>query len=297
MILVTTPTGNTGRLIVKHLIEMDYPVRVLVRNSEKIPNEIREHIEIVQGSLLDLDTLTQALEGCETAYYCIPQSTNPTHLLQYYDDFAQIALRAIKRAGCKRIVYLGGAGKESGIKTAGAASALFHAEDVLNASGAAVRTLRCPVFFDNLIWQIPPILYTHSWGLPISGEYKLPQVAVKDIASAAIHWLIDASWQDVRGVGVLGPEDISHDQIAEAVSEVIGKTVRFRQTTRAEHISMLTKEGLSSVLAEGVADMFAAIAGGLFTAEPRTPETTTSTTIQQWLQEDFIPALHSAHEH
>ncbi len=292
MILVTTPTGNTGKLIVKQLVEMGYPVRILARDPEKIPNEIRAHIEILQGSLLDLDILTRALEGCETAYYCIPQSTNPSNLLQYYDDFAQIASQAIKHAGSKRIVYLGGAGKESGIKTAGAASALFHAEDVLVASGAAVLTLRCPVFFDNLIWQIPPILYTHSWGLPIPGDYKLAQVAAKDIASAAVHWLSDASWHNVRGVGVLGPEDISHDQIAEAVAEAIGKTVRFRQTTRAEHVSILTKEGLSSAIAEGVA----AIAEGLFTTEPRTPETTTPTTIQQWLREDFLPVLQSSHE-
>jgi uncharacterized protein YbjT (DUF2867 family) len=296
MLLITTPTGNTGHSILRQIVQMGQPVRVLVRDPQKIPHEIRTQIEIVQGSLLDLHTLIHAMEGCETVYYCIPQSTTPTDLIQYYDDFAQTALQAIRRAGIKRVVYLGGAGKASGMKTAGAASALFHAEDVLTTSGVALRVLRCPVFFDNLVWQIPPILYTRSWGLPIAGGYKLPQVAVKDIAHVAVRWLTDTSWHDVRGVGVLGPEDISHDQIAEAVSEAMNKTVHFRQTTRDEYRNILVREGLSPVLADGVAAMFAAITEGLFAYEPRTTGTSIPTTIQQWLQEDFMPIIQNVNK-
>jgi len=139
MILVTTPTGNSGSLILRQLVEGGHTVRVLARDPNKIPEELRAQIEIVQGSLLDVDALTRALQGCDTAYYCIPQSTTPDDVIRYYEEFATIAVQAIQVAGTQRIVYLSGAGTDSPLReNAGTATGLFHAEDILGKSGAAL---------------------------------------------------------------------------------------------------------------------------------------------------------------
>src|SRR5215831_2646557 len=52
-ILVTTPTGKVGRRIVRELLAPDFSVRVVVRDPERLPKEIREQVEIICGPIDD----------------------------------------------------------------------------------------------------------------------------------------------------------------------------------------------------------------------------------------------------
>ena len=74
MILITTPTGRTGAEILEQMVDRGEKIRVLARHPEKIPAEIAAKVEIAQGSLLKSNELKKALDGCETVYYCIPES-------------------------------------------------------------------------------------------------------------------------------------------------------------------------------------------------------------------------------
>lgn len=289
MILITTPTRRTGAEILEQMVNRGEKIRVLARHPEKIPREIAGKIEIAQGSLLDSDELRNALDGCEAVYYCIPESH--THEgIPYYENFARIAAAAIKESGVKRIVYLSGGGKGTKL-SAGIALGLHRAEDILAETGAAMRALRCPVFFESLLYQIEPITKMGMFFLPLLGEYKSPQVAARDISAAAAKWLSDKSWSDVRGVAVHGAEDISFNQIAEALSGLLDKPVRFQQISRERYIETLLSIGSSEAFASALTDMFEAIPNGLYEMEKRTPETTTPTTVQMWLRDVFAPRL------
>ena len=50
MIVVTTPTGNIGSLVVKDLLSAGEAVRVIVRDQAKLSTEIRGRVEVVEGS-------------------------------------------------------------------------------------------------------------------------------------------------------------------------------------------------------------------------------------------------------
>ncbi len=73
--LVVGATGATGRLLVKHLLDRDIGVRVIVRSPDSLPEEIRNHhnISIIQASILDLDTdaLIQHVDGCDAVASCL----------------------------------------------------------------------------------------------------------------------------------------------------------------------------------------------------------------------------------
>ena len=49
---------------------------------------------------------------------------------------------------------------------------------------------------------------------PIAGDRKLPAVATRDIAAVAAGLLSDPSWRGQSHVAVLGPEDLSFDDMA-----------------------------------------------------------------------------------
>lgn len=74
-ILVVGATGATGRLLVKQLLDRGMSVKVIVRSSDKLPQEIRNHINlsIIHASLLDLDddTLARYVNGCNAIASCL----------------------------------------------------------------------------------------------------------------------------------------------------------------------------------------------------------------------------------
>ncbi|WP_027387786.1 NmrA family NAD(P)-binding protein [Chryseobacterium gregarium] len=291
MILVTTPTGNTGAMILRQLVEQGEQVRIFVRDPEKISAGMLEKVEVATGSLLNESEFTEALQECDTLYFCVPQSNTQEDVNAYYESFANVASNAIKNAGTERVVYLSSSGKESNLQ-AGLITALHKSEDIINRSGASVRALRCPVFYETLLYQIGSLKKTGMFSLPIDGNYKSPQIAVKDIASKAAEFLIDKTWTGVEGFAVQGPEDISYNEIALQMSELTGKPIRFQQVSKKDYIkTLLGEHHTSEAFANSLTEMLTAIGNGLYDTETRTETTATPTTIKEWMIENLVSKI------
>jgi hypothetical protein len=88
-----------------------------------------------------------------------------------------------------------------------------------------------PSFMDNLLRQAGSIKNRGVFGTPISGDRKLPSCATRDIAAVAARLLLDHSWSGAGHVAVLGPEDLSFTDMAQIMSEALGKPVRYQADT------------------------------------------------------------------
>ena len=128
---------------------------------------------------------------------------------------------------------------------------------------------------------------------PIAGDRKLPTVATRDIAAAASRLLLDASWSGAGEVPLLGPEDLSYNDVAEIMSQVLGKDVRFQQITFEAYKDRFVRLGMSDAMAQGYADMAWAKNEGLDNDVQRTPENSTPTSFRQWCEEVLKPAVAS----
>lgn len=297
MILVTTPTGNTGSLVLQQLVEAGQQTRVLVRNAAKLPTALRTDIEVVEGSMLDPDAFMRAAEDCDSMFFCIPQADDADDVDAHYKQFANAAVQAAKQGGVRRIVYLSGAGKDSPLaEKAGTITGLFHAEDVLTISGISLRVLRCPVFYESTLWQTQAIANAGTMFGLLPADYRHGQVAVRDIARAALSQLMDPTWNDVQSVGVFGPTDISMNEVAESISAAVDSPVRYQQIPRAAYVNNLRNFGVSDALATAVADMFEAIAAGVFDSEPRLADEN-ALSFQQWVDEVFVHTFANAQQY
>ena len=115
-ILVTGATGYVGGRLVERLLSAGYRVRALARSMDKLKGRSWSEepgIKLIQADLLEAETLPNALEGCDTAYYLV-HSMDPQQ-----KDFAQADrlaagnfIKAASEAGLKRIIYLGGVGRD-----------------------------------------------------------------------------------------------------------------------------------------------------------------------------------------
>src|SRR5258708_32225401 len=90
---------------------------------------------------------------------------------------------------------------------------------------------------------------------PIAGDRQLPAVATRDIAAAASRLLLDASWSGAGEVPLLGPEDLSFNDMAETMSQVLGDEARFQQITFEAYKDKFARLGVSDAMARGYADM------------------------------------------
>jgi uncharacterized protein YbjT (DUF2867 family) len=96
---------------------------------------VGSNTELIQGDLLEPVTLESAMADVHTAYYLV-------HSMGYSVDFREADLRAAqnfgaaaKKAGVKRIVYLGGLGKESDPNLSPHLRSRHEVGEILRASG------------------------------------------------------------------------------------------------------------------------------------------------------------------
>ena len=70
MILVTGGTGFIGRALIRHLVELGYPVRTLIRPSQTSPNlPLGIAVDVAVSSLTDERGLRAAMVGIDTVFH------------------------------------------------------------------------------------------------------------------------------------------------------------------------------------------------------------------------------------
>jgi uncharacterized protein YbjT (DUF2867 family) len=292
MIVITAPAGLIGHQVLGHVLGSDQPVRVIVRDPSGLPAEVRERVEVVQGSHGDFDVVDRAFAGADAVFWLVPPDPHAVSAEAAYVDFTRPACDAFKRHAVQRVVGISALGRGTpAAGHAGLVTASLAMDDLIASSGVSYRALTMPSFMDNLLRQVPAIKNQGMFFLPISGDRKLPSCATRDIAGVAARLLLDDSWNGPGHVAVLGPEDLSFNDMARIMSEVLGQPVRYQQIPAQALEDRLTGAGMSDAMAQATADMMTAKDQGLDNAEPRTPESTTPTSFRQWCEEVLKPAV------
>ena len=292
MIVVTTPTGQIGHQVLEDLLRRTDSVRAIVRDPARLPPQMRERIELVKGSHGDADVVNEAFAGAESVFWVVPPDPRAKSADAAYVDFSRPACAAFKTHGIKRVVGISALGRGAPAAAhAGLVTASLKMDDLIASSGVHYRAVTSPSFMDNLVRQVESIKSQGIFALPIAGDLKQPSAATRDIAATAAGLLLDQSWSGVGSVPVLGPEDLSYNDMATIMAEVLGKPVRFQEIPGDAFKARLLQRGMSEAMAQANLDLWVAYGQGLDTAEPRTPQSTTPTSFRQWSEEVLKPRV------
>lgn len=82
----------------------------MARRPDELRARVAPRVEVVEGDVLDAESLRSALEGVDTAYYLIHAMASPRDFEREEHTGAENFASAARAAGVRRIVYLGGLG-------------------------------------------------------------------------------------------------------------------------------------------------------------------------------------------
>lgn len=292
MIVVTAPTGAIGSRLTRSLLERGESVRVVVRDAARLDPEVRERVEVVEGSHAHREVVDRAFAGADAVFWLVPPDPRAPSVEVAYVDFSRPACDALVEHGVGRVVGVSALGRGTPQAAhAGYVTGSLAMDDLIAGTGVPYRALTMPSFMDNLLRSVPMIRDQGLFTSPIAGDRTLPSCATRDIAAVASALLCDGTWTGFEEVPVLGPEDLSFDDMARIMTEVLGRPIRFQQVAPESLHERLTSMGMSDAMARGMVDMAVAKDRGLDNAVARTPERSTGTSFRQWCAEVLAPAV------
>lgn len=214
MILVTGATGKVGQEVVRQLAEAGVPARALVRDPTRASPLRIPGIEIVVGDLSRPETLPAVFAGVEKLFLLTRAAPDQVELQSN-------ALEAARRAGARHIVKVSVAGGPD----AGTQIGRWHwaTEKQIEASGLGFTFLRPTLYMQQMLAYAPSIAATGSFSAPM-GAGEIAVVDTRDVASVAVTVLTEDG-HDRRIYDLTGPEALSYDRMADAISDAIGKKV------------------------------------------------------------------------
>jgi uncharacterized protein YbjT (DUF2867 family) len=217
-VLITGSTGTVGGAVLDRLRTADVRLRTLSRDEAKAHSLRDRGVEVVVADFLKPETLAPALEGVGVVFLLTPISQD--QVVQ-----AGNVIQAAKRSGHHpRIVRLS---VHQACREAPTRVSRQHAEieGAVKASGLPYTLLRPQSFMQNTLMAAPTVAAEGK----IYGSFKagrLGMIDARDIGEVAAKVVTDEG-HDGKVYTLTGPSAISFDDVAEALTEVLGKDVRY----------------------------------------------------------------------
>ncbi len=147
-ILLTGGTGYVGGRLIPLLEERNYHLRCMGRKPENLTSRVQSSTEIVKGDVLDPASLTDAMQGIDTAFYLVHSMGTGQDFEQEDRQAASNFAQAAKAANVKRIIYLGGLG-DSDQDLSPHLRSRHEVGEILKESGAQIIEFRASIIIGS----------------------------------------------------------------------------------------------------------------------------------------------------
>jgi uncharacterized protein YbjT (DUF2867 family) len=228
-ILVTGATGYVGGRLIPALLDAGYRVRAMGRSLEKVgcrPWAGHSRVELVQGDVLDLESLKQATSSCRAAYYLVHSMIAQKEKFVEADRrAAQNMAAAATAAGLERIIYLGGLAEVSQGSLSKHLKSRIEVADILQAGPVPTTDLRTPMIlgsgsasFEILRYLVErlPAMITPRWVQSMNQP-----IAIRNVITYLIGCLEhDETIGQTYDIG--GPDILSYRDLLDIYAEEAG---------------------------------------------------------------------------
>jgi uncharacterized protein YbjT (DUF2867 family) len=244
-ILVFGATGTVGRQIVDSIPDNeDYTV---LAASRAIPDDLWTDRDNVKKCPIDLsqpESIKTLFEGVERVFLMTPLSSAQV-------TFAQAIIDAAKAVSVQQIVYESvlGADKVTGIP---AFEAYRAVEKYLEESGVPYTILRRAPLMENFLANFKPD-QSDSLMLPL-GDASVHWLCARDFGLVAARMLLSDNHMN-ETFEICSEEAHSAAQVAEALSKLVGREIRYVPVARDAALASMVARGISAESASMLIDL------------------------------------------
>lgn len=229
-ILVIGASGTVGSEIVKILKQKKQEVLRATAKTDLKPDQV--HLDLLTGK--GSEVLTQV----ETIFMLSP----PGYVNQ--DELLIPLIDKAKNSGVKKIVLMTAMGVDANDQ-----APLRKVELHLQNSGLNYNIIRPNWFMQNFnSYWIHDINHSNKIKLPVE-KAKGSFIDARDIASVGAELILTDKFNK-QAFNLTGAEALDHDQVAEMISKVSNRQIKFENISSAEMFEGLLKAGLPKLYSE-----------------------------------------------
>jgi uncharacterized protein YbjT (DUF2867 family) len=233
LILVTGATGYVGGRLIPALLDAGYRVRAMGRSLEKVgcrPWSGHSRVELVEGDVLDLESMKRAAAGCRVAYYLVHSMIAQKEKFAEADrQAAQNMVQAATEVDLERIIYLGGLAEVTRGPLSKHLQSRIEVAEILQTGPVPTTDLRTPMIlgsgsasFEILRYLVErlPVMTTPKW------VHSLNQpIAIRDVIAYLIGCL---EYEETSGqtYDIGGPDILTYRDLLDIYAEEAGLAKR-----------------------------------------------------------------------
>jgi uncharacterized protein YbjT (DUF2867 family) len=229
VICIAGGTGRLGTATVRRLTQRGLPVRVLTRDPTRAAHLVAENVEVIAADVRDPVSLRSAVAGADVVVSAVHGFAGP----------GGVSPRTVDRDGNAHLVDAARAAGADVVLMSVVGAAPDHpmelfrmkyaAEQHLLASGVPSTIVRSTAFLELWIELLQP-----TKGRPMvfgRGNNPINLVSVSDVAALVDRVIVDASTRGTT-VNIGGPENLTLNQLADAIQHAAGRSDAARHIPR-----------------------------------------------------------------
>jgi hypothetical protein len=149
------------------LVADGWQLRCLARHPENFAPHVPQGVEVVQGDLLDAQSLPPIMAGIDTAFYLVHSMGTGGNFQKQDRHAAENFAAAARAAGVKRIIYLGGLGVSAAASERRQWGGIRFGNRIVDTHTVTLRVTQAAAFrpieriggstgwyFGNALWQL-----------------------------------------------------------------------------------------------------------------------------------------------
>lgn len=251
-ILVTGATGTVGSELVRLLVAAGSDIRAATRNPERAKSLFGSDVDVVELDYRRTSTFDAAVEWADRLFMQAPPFDPDAHetLVPLLDWAVQ--------AGTGQVVMMTAMGVEVRDDMP-----IRRLEKHVESLGVSFTLLRPNFHMQHFAGGFlgERIRRTGAFSMPV-GDARVSLVDGRDVAEVAAACLT-SNEHDGKAFTLTGPESLTHQEIAETISGVIGGPVAFESVSDEEMLTRLISTGWRPEIAGVVIALYQSVRGGV----------------------------------
>lgn len=224
-VLVTGVTGFVGRHLAPELVAAGHDVRGLTRDRTAHRESFNEHLELVEGNLLDPTSLDGLFDDIDVVYYLVHSLGAGTSFERTDREAAHNFVTAASESGVSRVIYLGGLGNSETELSAHLRSRR-EIEAVLADGSYDLTTFRAAVIigsgsvgFDMIVQLVErlPVMIAPRWV-----RTDTQPIAIADVIEYLVR-AVEVPETAGRTLEIGGPEVLTYREMMRRVAAAKGE--------------------------------------------------------------------------